>query len=121
VNTADKYPASEPQTNQTEKKSIIEKLKKRWEVESSWQVLIILFVFACTGFSVLQVKAPLFNLAGITPDTSAWIRVPFYLFTILPAYQLLLLTFGFIFGQFNFFWKFEKRFLGRIKKLFNRS
>lgn len=121
MNTADKHHTSEPQTNQTGKKGIIEKLKKRWEVESSWQVVIILVVFACTGFSVLQIKAPLFNLAGITPDTSAWIRVPFYLFTILPAYQVLLLMFGFLFGQFEFFWKFEKRFLGRMKKIFTRS
>ncbi len=96
----------------------IEKLKARWEVNSAYQVIVILIVFACTGFSVLYIKQPLYNLAGITPETSAWIRVPFYIFTVLPAYQVLLLAFGFIFGQFNFFWKFEKRMFGRIRKLF---
>ena len=97
--------------------SWIEKLKDRWEVRSAWQVIVILIVFACTGFSVLYLKQPLYNLAGITPETSAWIRVPFYLLTILPAYQILLLGYGFIFGQFRFFWNFEKKMLSRLKKL----
>ena len=97
--------------------SWIEKLKDRWEVRSAWQVIVILIVFACTGFSVLYLKQPLYNLAGITPETSAWIRVPFYLLTILPAYQILLLGYGFIFGQFRFFWNFEKKMLSRIKKI----
>ncbi|MEM9833684.1 MAG: DUF6787 family protein [Bacteroidota bacterium] len=95
----------------------IEKLKDRWEVKSVWQVLIILVVFACTGFSVLFLKEPLYRLAGITSETSAWIRVPFYLLTILPAYQILLLGYGFIFGQFRFFWNFEKKVLDRFRKL----
>ena len=95
----------------------IEKLKDRWEVNSVGQVIVIMIVFACTGFSVLFIKQPLFDLAGITSETSAWIRVPFYLLTILPAYQILLLTYGFIFGQFRFFWNFEKKMLSRFKKL----
>jgi len=95
----------------------MEKLKDRWEVNSVGQVIVILIVFACTGFSVLFIKKPLFDLAGITSETSAWIRIPFYLLTILPAYQVLLLTYGFIFGQFRFFWNFEKKMLGRFKKL----
>ena len=98
---------------------MLEKLKQRWGVTSVWQVILILIVFACTGFSVLFIKQPLFDLAGITPKTSPWIRVPFYIFTILPAYQVLLLMYGFIFGQFPFFWNFEKRMFGRIKGLFS--
>jgi hypothetical protein len=99
----------------------IEKLKERWEVKNAWQVIIILIVFACTGFSVLYIKKPLYALAGVTEATSAWIRIPFYLFTILPAYQVILLAYGFLFGQFDFFWKFEKRLFSRIKKLFIRK
>jgi len=99
----------------------IEKLKERWEVKSAYHVVIILIVFACTGFSVLYIKKPLYALAGITEATSAWIRVPFYIFTVLPAYQVLLLAFGLLFGQFDFFWKFEKKLFGRFKKLFIRK
>lgn len=93
----------------------IEKLKNRWGVSSVGQVLLILLTFACTGFSVLYLKEPLYRLAGITQQTSAWIRIPFYLLTVLPAYQILLLFYGFIFGQFRFFWNFEKKMFGRFR------
>ena len=35
---------------------------------------------------------------------------------ILPVYNILLLAFGFVFGQFGFFWKYEKKTLKRIGK-----
>ena len=95
--------------------SWIEKLKDRWGVHSVWQVILILLTFACTGFSVLYLKEPLFKLVGITSDTSPWIRIPFYLLTILPAYQVLLLGYGFLFGQFRFFWNFEKKMFSRFR------
>ena len=98
---------------------MLEKLKQRWGVTNAWQVILILIVFACTGFSVLLIKEPLYDLVGITTATSPWIRIPFYIFTILPAYQVLLLLYGFIFGQFRFFWEFEKRMFSHIKGLFS--
>lgn len=98
---------------------MLEKLKQRWGVSSIWQVILILIVFACTGFSVLYIKQPLFDLAGITADTSPWIRIPFYIFTIFPIYQVLLLLYGFVFGQFRFFWNFEKRMMSRVRSLFS--
>jgi hypothetical protein len=39
---------------------------------------------------------------------------------VLPAYQVLLLLYGFLLGQFAFFWAFEKRMFGRIRKVFSR-
>jgi hypothetical protein len=33
---------------------------------------------------------------------------------ILPVYNVLLLFYGAIFGQFRFFWDFEKRFFNRL-------
>ncbi len=92
----------------------INKLKTRWGVTSDWQVFIILIVFACTGFSVLYLKKFLLPLIGVTPETSGWIRFLASIFVILPIYQVVLLVYGFIFGQFTFFWNFEKRFFGRL-------
>lgn len=92
----------------------INKLKTRWGVTSDWQVFIILIVFACTGFSVLYLKKFLLPLIGVTPETSSWIRFLASIFVILPIYQVVLLVYGFIFGQFTFFWNFEKRFFGRL-------
>ncbi len=98
----------------------IKKLQERWQVKSAFQVIVILIVFACTGFSVMFLKEPLYALAGITEATPPWVRILFYSLTILPAYQIILLFYGFIFGQFRFFWEFEKRVFYRIKKIFSR-
>jgi hypothetical protein len=98
----------------------IEKLKNRWKLESAWQVFLVLLAFACTGFSVLFIKKPLLNwLAGQHGDTTL-ASVLYYIF-ILPLYNLILLGYGFIFGQFRFFWEFEKRFMERFFSWFRRE
>jgi hypothetical protein len=97
----------------------IEKLRERWKVDSVWQVIIILIVFACTGFSVYFLKKPILKfLTGEHQDTM-FAMILYYIF-ILPLYNLLLLGYGFIFGQFKFFWAFEKRFFSRIASWFKR-
>jgi len=67
---------------------------------------------------MMYLKQPLYTLAGIEDETSAWIKIPYYLLTVLPLYQIVLLAYGFLFGQFRFFWAFEKRMFVNIKKLF---
>lgn len=98
----------------------IERLKKKWNLTNTGQVLIILVVFACTGFTVLFLKKPLLQfLAGEKGDT-VLASVLYYLL-ILPIYNVLLLGYGFILGQFDFFWEFEKRFINRIASRFRKK
>jgi hypothetical protein len=99
----------------------IKRLQQRWGVNSAWQVLVILVVFACTGFTAMYLKKPVFNWLGVDEDTPGWLRVLIYLFTVLPAYQLFLLAYGYLFGQFAFFWNFEKRMFSRIGRWFTRK
>lgn len=93
---------------------MLEKLKKRWGIRSGWQVLVILLVFALTGFSSMYLKKPVFAWLGITPEDPWWLRTLVWCLTILPAYQVLLLGYGALLGQFAFFWAFEKRMFGRL-------
>jgi len=98
----------------------VERLKNRWKLESAWQVVVVLIVFACTGFTILFIKKPLLNwLAGDQGDTTL-ASVLYYLF-ILPLYNIVLLGYGFIFGQFKFFWNFEKRFMERFFRWLKRE
>src|SRR5687768_2584470 len=90
----------------------IEKLKTRWNVKSAGQVIIILIVFACTGFSVMFLK-PVITDFLYHGEKSTLFSILYWVL-ILPIYNLLLLFYGFIFGQFKFFWEFEKRFFGRM-------
>ena len=96
-----------------EQMSWLQRLKHRWKLGSALQVIIVLVVFACTGFTVLLIKKPILNfLAGANGD-STLAAILYYIF-ILPLYNVILLAYGFIFGQFNFFWEFEKRTFGKL-------
>lgn len=98
----------------------VEKLRTRWNLKNTFQVVIVLVVFACTGFTVFFIKRPLLEfLAGDKGDTL--LASVLYYILILPLYNLLLLAYGFLFGQFRFFWEFEKRFLSRIFSKFNNT
>jgi len=100
--------------------SWIEKLKERWKLKNAWQVVIVLTVFACTGFTILFIKRPLlYWLAGEDGDST--LATVLYYILILPLYNIILLGYGFLFGQFRFFWAFEKRFMGRIFSRFKRE
>jgi hypothetical protein len=100
---------------------MIEKLKERWNVRNGWDVLIILVVFACTGFSVLYVKRWLFELIGLTEQSPTWLRWTVNILIILPLYQVILLIWGWVWGKFTFFWEFEKRMFSRIGGLFRKK
>lgn len=97
---------------------LIEKMKKRWGVESFGGLLLILFIFAITGITTLYVRKIVFEWVGIGTATPLWIELIAWVIVVFPAYQLLFLLFGFILGQFEFVWNFEKKSLHRIKSLF---
>ncbi len=75
-----------------------------------------MFIFPIAGSSTLFVKRPVFELLGIDDSTSWWIIVPVYILIVTPSYFVILLTYGTIFGQFRFFWEFEKKMFSRIRK-----
>ena len=93
----------------------VNKLQKRWEV-SAFQVIVILVVFACTGFTVMFLKKPIVSLFVENGEKSILFSTIYYIL-ILPIYNIILLIYGFIFGQFEFFWNFEKRFFRRMFRI----
>jgi hypothetical protein len=98
----------------SQKTSWLTRLQARWGLASITQVIIVLIVFACTGFTVLFLKKPIFWLLGIDKSLTGWLGTIIYLIVILPLYQILLLAYGFLFGQFHFFWDFEKKMFRRM-------
>lgn len=93
----------------------MEKLKERWGITSNLQIFLILVVFAINGSFAAWVADPVTNFLGLTRDTvSDWIYWPLRIILIFPIYQITLPIVGFLFGQFKFFWNFEKKFLSRL-------
>jgi len=92
----------------------LKKLKERWNVESNTQLYIIFLVFAITGSSAAKLAAPVTEFFGISKEMGWYVYWPFRILIIFPIYQVLLVFFGWIFGQFNFFWTFEKKMLRNL-------
>lgn len=94
----------------------MKQLKKRWNVSSNKQLTLIFIVFAITGYSSLQLAVPFLSLIGITKDMNPyWLYRVVRILLIFPIYQILLVAIGTLFGQFAFFWNFEKKMLKRLK------
>ncbi|MBX2972955.1 MAG: diacylglyceryl transferase [Flavobacteriales bacterium] len=90
----------------------MQRLGERWGV-SPVRVVLILVVFACTGFTILFLKKPIVAYFAGDGEQPLLFTILYYIL-ILPVYNLFLLIYGALFGQFRFFWEFEKRFFSRI-------
>ncbi len=99
------------------KPSVMNRLKAKWEIESNAQLIIIFIVFAVTGSTASKIAAPVVHFFGIYSETYPILYWPLRIILIFPLYQVLLILFGWIFGQFKFFWTFEKKMLKRLKIL----
>ncbi|TDQ17470.1 hypothetical protein DFQ04_2124 [Algoriphagus boseongensis] len=107
---------------QNEKPGFLQRLQSKWKLESIFQVVMVLVVFACTGFTILFIKNPILNFFGVERGGGqGFLNTLLYLLLVLPLYQIFLLIYGFIFGQFNFFWEKEKQIFRRIGKLFGKK
>jgi len=95
-------------------------MMKKWGIQSVWDFFIINLVFALAGMAVVFIRKPLFHLLGITPQTSFWLKAVVYIPIVIPAYQMNLLLFGFLFGKFSFFWEKEKKLIRFLRRPFHR-
>jgi hypothetical protein len=86
-------------------------LKQRWGLTSNFQLTLIIIVFAITGSTSAWLSKPFCLWLGVTKEDLGFWFTPIRLLLIFPIYQVLLVAIGFLFGQFKFFWAFEKKML----------
>lgn len=95
-------------------------LEKRWKVNNRWQVIRIFIIFAITGSMSMIVTEPIFKSVGFVK--SNFIELPlgttlFYILKfllILPFYKVLLVFFGWVFGEYKFFLNFALKMASRF-------
>tara|TARA_B100000519_G_scaffold126672_1_gene109338 strand:- start:576 stop:863 length:288 start_codon:yes stop_codon:yes gene_type:complete len=93
---------------------LVNKIKRKWEIRSNHQLLIIFLVFGITGSTAAWISKPILEFIGIKQSNiSLWFYWPIRIIIIFPLYQILLLIIGTIFGQSKFFKSF-------IKKMFKK-
>ncbi len=94
---------------------MMRKLKERWQIKSNFQLAVIFVVFAINGSLSAKVGQLLLNLFGLNKEN---LNLIFYylIFIVIVTliYPFLLIANGFIFGQFEFFFRFSRRILKHL-------
>ena len=95
---------------------MIQNLIKKFNAKSKVHLLVIFFVFGLSGSFSLWISSPIISgldLKNILNNYPLYIL--FRVLIIIPIYQLILIVIATLFGEFEYFWKFEKKILKRIK------
>ena len=95
---------------------MFEKLKKKWKV-SNLDLILILCVFAVTGTTTAYISRYITGWLGLTPDSPLWQRAGLRAFILIFGYQFIILVVSVPFGQFRFFWNYEKKILRKMRIL----
>lgn len=92
---------------------MFKRLQDKWGV-STRQFWILFIVFGLTGTTTAALTRYITSWLGMDESTFwAWkvlLRVGMLVF----GYQAILLTYGFLLGQWAFFWKYEKKLLNKL-------
>ena len=94
---------------------MINKLIKIFKVKNLTQLIIVFTVFGITGSMSVILGEYILNFffnQNLNNSIFFWVL---RLILIFPLYQLLLIVFGTIFGEFNYFWGFTKKILTKLK------
>ena len=89
------------------------KLQQKWKVSSS-QLFFILCTFAVTGTTTAFISRSITSWVGFNEQTFwAW-KIMLRMSILIFGYQVIILIVAFLFGQFPFFWNYEKKILRRL-------
>ena len=98
------------------KGSLIQNLINRFNAKSKLHLFVIFLVFGLSGSFSLWISTPILLALDLINILNNY---PLYIFfrvlIIIPIYQLVLIIIATLFGEFEYFWRFEKKILKRIK------
>ena len=95
---------------------MLSKLVKKFQAKSNAHLLIIFIIFSLSGSGSLFISSPILLALELEKLITFY---PFYILLriiiIIPVYQITLLLIATLFGEFTYFWKFEKKILQRLR------
>ncbi|GER59262.1 DUF6787 family protein [Patiriisocius marinus] len=93
----------------------MKRLKEKWNITTNWQLTVIFIVFAITGSTAAKIAGPVTEAVGISNNLAWYIYWPIRILMVFPLYQVFLVFFGWLFGEFQFFWNFEKKMIRSMR------
>ena len=91
--------------------NVFDRMKARWGV-GFWGMVAILLAFSLAGLTTVRLKGPIVAVI-LSEAAPGWLQWVVYLVVIVPVYQALLLGYGTLLGQFDFFWS-KLKLMGRL-------
>ncbi|MEZ4886475.1 MAG: DUF6787 family protein [Chitinophagales bacterium] len=99
--------------------SFFQNLKKRWQITTNTQLLVIITAFALTGSSSVYVSEKIkLGVAHLRWFNDFWLTIIKWVFIVTPVYLVLLVVIGTLLGQGTFFMAFAKKMLKGIGRVF---
>ncbi|MCZ7593275.1 MAG: hypothetical protein M5U15_14570 [Kiritimatiellae bacterium] len=92
---------------------MLQRLQQKWGLDSTGQTAVVFLVFSLAGMSILPARRWVFHLLQFNDQTPFWLKFVAWLCVVFPTYQVSLLVYGTLLGQFRFFWEKEKK-MGRF-------
>jgi len=86
----------------------MDRLKKIFKVNSTYQLVIVFVVFGITGSLSLVISEYISILLHVD-------NIIMSIISVLIVYQVLLIIIGTLFGEFDYFWEMEKKIISRFK------
>lgn len=94
------------------------KLKLRFNIESDFQAILVLFIFSIAGSSILFVKQPIFHFIHYDEIHNTFLKVVVYIAFIIPTYYLMLFIWANVLGQGKIFNPMIRKMLKRYVSIF---
>lgn len=92
------------------------KLQERWGL-STRTFWIVFLAFGLTGTTTAFLTRYVTQWLGMDAHSEWYYRLAVQVFMLLFGYQVILLSYGFLLGQWAFFWKYELKLLRKLKIL----
>jgi ABC-type multidrug transport system permease subunit len=89
---------------------MFEKLRAKWKVNGV-QFFLIMCTFAVTGTLTAYISRYITGWVGFSDQTFWLWKFLLRLVVLVFGYQVIILVVSFFFGQFPFFWAYEKKIL----------
>ena len=94
--------------------NVMNLMLKKMNIKSKGQFIIVMIVFSITGSLSLFLTIELIIILDFKSLISPFIFWPIRVITLFLIYQVMLIFIASLFGQFSYFWNFEKKFLKKL-------
>ncbi len=90
-----------------------DRLKIKWGIDGTRDFLLILMVFALSGYTAVYCSRYVNSFLGFGAETHTAVKITVKILLFMPLYQVLTVMYSVLLGQFKFFWP-KQKLLGRL-------